>query len=80
MIGVNCEGDLEKVADELAGIEEIDYVCSRPAPSTVIVEVVCEGDGTCWRSSARSAPSPRTGHTSRRLPQAAQADLLLGTR
>ena len=58
MIGVNCEGDLEAVADELAAIDEIDYVVLTAGSFDVIVEVVCEGDRTCWRSSARSAAIP----------------------
>src|SRR4051812_36472965 len=45
MIGVNCEGDLESVADELAAIDEIDYVVLTAGSFDVIVEVVCEGDG-----------------------------------
>ncbi|WP_336215657.1 Lrp/AsnC family transcriptional regulator [Nonomuraea sp. LPB2021202275-12-8] len=44
MIGVTCEGDLEAVADELAAIEEIDYVVLTAGSFDVIVEVVCEGD------------------------------------
>lgn len=44
MIGVNCEGDLERVADELASIEEIDYVVLTAGSFDLIVEVVCEGD------------------------------------
>ncbi|GAA4509863.1 MULTISPECIES: Lrp/AsnC family transcriptional regulator [Nonomuraea] len=44
MIGVTCEGDLESVADELAAIEEIDYVVLTAGSFDVIVEVVCEGD------------------------------------
>ena len=45
MIGINIEGDLEAVADELAAIEEIDYVVLTAGSFDVIVEVVCEGDG-----------------------------------
>ncbi|MFI7451548.1 Lrp/AsnC family transcriptional regulator [Nonomuraea sp. NPDC049714] len=44
MIGVTCEGDLESVADELAAIDEIDYVVLTAGSFDVIVEVVCEGD------------------------------------
>src|SRR5256886_16154512 len=29
MIGIKCEGDLERVADHLAGMDEIDYVVIR---------------------------------------------------
>lgn len=44
MIGVNCEGDLDTVANELASIEEIDYVVLTAGSFDLIVEVVCEGD------------------------------------
>ncbi|MFG1949186.1 Lrp/AsnC family transcriptional regulator [Nonomuraea sp. NPDC048826] len=44
LIGVTCEGDLESVADELAAIEEIDYVVLTAGSFDVLVEVVCEGD------------------------------------
>jgi Lrp/AsnC family transcriptional regulator for asnA, asnC and gidA len=44
MIGVTCEGDLEAVADELAAIEEIDYVVLTAGSFDILVEVVCEGD------------------------------------
>ena len=39
MIGVNCEGDLESVADELSAIDEIDYVVLTAGSFDVIVEV-----------------------------------------
>ncbi len=44
MIGVTCEGDLEVVADELAAIDEIDYVVLTAGSFDVLVEVVCEDD------------------------------------
>jgi Lrp/AsnC family transcriptional regulator for asnA, asnC and gidA len=44
MIGIKCEGDLETVADELAAIEEIDYVVLTAGSLDIMVEVVCEGD------------------------------------
>ena len=44
MIGIKCEGDLETVADELAAIEEIDYVVLTAGSLDVMVEVVCESD------------------------------------
>jgi Lrp/AsnC family transcriptional regulator, regulator for asnA, asnC and gidA len=44
MIGVKCEGDLEKVADELAAIEEIDYVVIVAGSFDILVELVCETD------------------------------------
>ncbi|GLW04902.1 transcriptional regulator [Microtetraspora sp. NBRC 13810] len=44
MIGIKCEGDLETVADELASIEEIDYVVLTAGSLDIMVEVVCGGD------------------------------------
>ncbi|MFC4057595.1 Lrp/AsnC family transcriptional regulator [Planomonospora corallina] len=44
MIGIKCEGDLQAVADELAAIEEIDYVVLTAGSVDIMVEVVCEGD------------------------------------
>ncbi|MCG5219020.1 Lrp/AsnC family transcriptional regulator [Streptosporangium sp. KLBMP 9127] len=44
MIGIKCEGDLETVADELAAIDEIDYVVLTAGSLDIMVEVVCEGD------------------------------------
>ncbi len=61
MIGVNCEGDLETVADELAAIDEIDYVVLTAGSFDVIVEVVCEGDGHLLEilSKIRAIPAVR---------------------
>ncbi|NUR88504.1 MAG: Lrp/AsnC family transcriptional regulator [Nonomuraea sp.] len=61
MIGVNCEGDLETVADELANIDEIDYVVLTAGSFDVIVEVVCEGDGHLLEilSKIRAIPAVR---------------------
>lgn len=44
MIGIKCEGDLEKVADELAAVEEIDYVVITAGSFDILVELVCESD------------------------------------
>jgi Lrp/AsnC family transcriptional regulator for asnA, asnC and gidA len=44
MIGIKCEGDLEQVADHLAGMEEIDYVVITSGSFDLLVEVVCEDD------------------------------------
>ena len=44
MIGIKCEGDLERVADHLAGMDEIDYVVITSGSFDVLVEVVCEDD------------------------------------
>jgi Lrp/AsnC family transcriptional regulator, regulator for asnA, asnC and gidA len=44
MIGVKCEGDLDKVADELAGMDEIDYVVITAGSFDLLAELVCEND------------------------------------
>lgn len=44
MIGVRCEGDLERVADHLAALDEIDYVVITAGSFDLLVEVVCEDD------------------------------------
>jgi len=44
MIGIKCEGDLERVADHLAHIDEIDYVVITSGSFDILVEVVCEDD------------------------------------
>jgi Lrp/AsnC family transcriptional regulator for asnA, asnC and gidA len=44
MIGVRCEGDTRKVADELAAMTEVDYVVLTAGSFDLIVEVVCVDD------------------------------------
>ncbi len=44
MIGVRCGGDLEKVADTLAAMDEIDYVVLTAGSFDLLLEVVCEDD------------------------------------
>jgi Lrp/AsnC family transcriptional regulator for asnA, asnC and gidA len=44
MIGIKCEGDLERVADHLAHMDEIDYVVITSGSFDILVEVVCEDD------------------------------------
>ncbi len=44
MIGVRCGNDLERVADELAGLSEIDYVVITAGAFDLLIEVVCEDD------------------------------------
>ncbi len=44
MIGIKCEGDLERVADHLAAMDEIDYVVITSGSFDLLVEVVCEDD------------------------------------
>jgi Lrp/AsnC family transcriptional regulator for asnA, asnC and gidA len=44
MIGLRVEGDLVRVADELAKIDEVDYVVITAGSYDLLVEVVCESD------------------------------------
>lgn len=44
MVGVRCNGDLESVADLLAGMDQIDYVVITAGSFDLLIEVVCEND------------------------------------
>jgi|SRR5215469_1459322 len=44
MIGIRCNGDLERVAGHLVGLDEIDYVVITAGSFDLLIEVVCEND------------------------------------
>jgi Lrp/AsnC family transcriptional regulator, regulator for asnA, asnC and gidA len=44
MIGVRVDGDINLVADQLAGMSEVDYVVVTAGSFDLMVEVVCEDD------------------------------------
>jgi Lrp/AsnC family transcriptional regulator, regulator for asnA, asnC and gidA len=44
MIGIRCSGDLDRVADQLAAMPEIDYVVIIAGSFDLLIEVVCEDD------------------------------------
>jgi Lrp/AsnC family transcriptional regulator, regulator for asnA, asnC and gidA len=44
MVGVRCNGDLQRVADLLAGMDQIDYVVITAGSFDLLIEVVCEND------------------------------------
>ncbi len=44
MIGVRAHGELEPIADELANMEEVDYVVITAGSFDLLAEVVCESD------------------------------------
>jgi len=44
MIAIKTDGDLEKVTDQLADMDEIDYVVITAGSFDVLAEVVCEDD------------------------------------
>ena len=65
MIGIKCEGDLERVADHLAHMDEIDYVVITSGSFDVLVEVVCEDDDHLLEilSQVRGVPSVTSTET-----------------
>ena len=44
MVGIRVAGPLEKVADRLAELDEVDYVVVTAGSYDLLVEVVCESD------------------------------------
>ena len=44
MVGVRVTGPLEPVADEIAELDEVDYVVVTAGSFDLLVEVVCESD------------------------------------
>jgi Lrp/AsnC family transcriptional regulator, regulator for asnA, asnC and gidA len=65
MIGVRCSGDLQQVADLLAGMEAIDYVVITAGSFDLLVEAVCEDDDQLLEiiGEIRSLPSVTTTET-----------------
>jgi Lrp/AsnC family transcriptional regulator for asnA, asnC and gidA len=65
MIGLKCDGDLEKVADDLAAMEEIDYVVITAGSFDLLLEVVCEDDDHLLEilSQVRGVASVRSTET-----------------
>jgi Lrp/AsnC family transcriptional regulator, regulator for asnA, asnC and gidA len=65
MIAVKCDGNLEDVADKLAGIDEIDYVVITAGSFDLLLEVVCEDDDHLLEilSRVRSVPSVTSTET-----------------
>ena len=66
MIGVNAEGDLRDVADQLAEIADIDYVVITAGSFDLLVEAVCENDDALLdlvSSRIRAIPGVRSTET-----------------
>jgi Lrp/AsnC family transcriptional regulator, regulator for asnA, asnC and gidA len=65
MIGLKCDGDLEKVADDLAAMGEIDYVVITAGSFDLLLEVVCEDDDHLLEilSRVRGVPSVTSTET-----------------
>ena len=81
MVGVHVQGALEPVADALAEIREVDYVVLTAGRYDLLVEVVCESDEHLLEIISQPDPRHprRDRHRDARLPQAAQADVLVGS-
>jgi len=65
MIGIRCGGDLQRVADLLAGMEAIDYVVITAGSFDLLAEVVCEDDDQLLEilGNVRSLPGVTTTET-----------------
>ncbi len=65
MIGIRCGGDLEQVADQLAGLDQIDYVVITAGSFDLLIEAVCEDDDQLLEilSQVRSIESVTTTET-----------------
>jgi Lrp/AsnC family transcriptional regulator, regulator for asnA, asnC and gidA len=58
MVGVRCNSDLERVADILAGMDEIDYVVITAGSFDLLIEVVCENDDQLLETLSRVRAIP----------------------
>jgi Lrp/AsnC family transcriptional regulator for asnA, asnC and gidA len=65
MIGLRCDGDLQQIADQLADMEEIDYVVLTAGSFDLLLEVVCEDDDHLLEilSRVRGLPSVTSTET-----------------
>lgn len=65
MIGIRCNGDLQRVADLLAEMEAIDYVVITAGSFDLLIEVVCEDDDQLLEilGEVRALPSVTTTET-----------------
>jgi Lrp/AsnC family transcriptional regulator for asnA, asnC and gidA len=66
LLGINVEGDIRSVADNLAGLEEAEYVVICAGQFDVLVELICEDDAQLLRTideSVRTIPGVRSTET-----------------
>ncbi len=80
MVGIEVSGPLEPVAEALAAMDEVDYVVITAGTYDVLAEVVCESDERLLELISEQDPADRGGrpHRDLHVPQAPQADLLVG--
>ena len=63
MIGITVVGEVEPIADQLAAMDELDYVVITAGSFDILVEVVCEDDDHLVRllsSQIRTIPGVHT--------------------
>ena len=66
MVGLRVEGDLVRVADQIAEIEEVDYVVITAGSFDILLEIVCEDDDHLLRvlsEQVRRLPGVRDTET-----------------
>jgi Lrp/AsnC family transcriptional regulator for asnA, asnC and gidA len=66
MVGIRADGDVRKLAAELAAVPEIDYVVVCAGGFDILVEVVCEDDThllELLNSTVRALPGVRDAET-----------------
>jgi Lrp/AsnC family transcriptional regulator, regulator for asnA, asnC and gidA len=65
MIGIRCNGDLQAIADQLAGMDAIDYVVITAGSFDLLIEVVCSDDDELLEilGQVRSLPGVTTTET-----------------
>ena len=66
MVGIRADGDIRKLAAELAAVAEIDYVVVCAGGFDILVEVVCEDDAhllELLNSTVRALPGVRDAET-----------------
>ena len=66
MLGIRADGDITRVADRLAELDEVDYVVITAGGFDILAEVVCEDDEhllEIMNSKIRSVPGVRSTET-----------------
>ena len=56
MIGIKAEGALEPIADELAEMDEVEYVVITAGSFDLLAEVLCESDEHLLEVLSRADP------------------------